>query len=64
MDQRRCRYADCIEGHYVLPEDSDEQVTCPTCRLSLGLPRLVFCLSVDCCPDDPAGRAIPGHVLS
>ena len=34
----RCRYSDCIEGHPVA--DDEEQVTCETCRKTLGLPAL------------------------
>lgn len=35
-DHVRCRYSDCTEQH---PVASDaEQVTCATCRVSLGLP--------------------------
>ncbi len=33
----RCRYADCPEGHPLVDE---EQVTCSTCRQTLGLPPL------------------------
>lgn len=35
-DEKRCRYSDCREKHPVASEN--EQVTCSTCRLYLGLP--------------------------
>jgi len=35
---RKCRYDDCPEGHSVASDE--EQVTCGSCRMDLGLPTI------------------------
>ncbi len=57
MDNVRCRYEDCAEGHPVV-EDDDKQVTCPACRKELGLPVMTKTMSNNADRDDvpPEGQ--------